>query len=178
MQKSVAAGETTTAQRILSGKVAIVTGSTSGIGLAIARAFAAAGMNVMLNGIGVPDAEEIRALPELRRVRRSRILGRVPLARERLCLDTDADVARERRGKVPLALSTRRWRAGGRHVLVFADAVGRVQACGERNLFACDDAIVIGDAAGGDRIPTAVGDRGRSARARETPSARSRVART
>jgi 3-hydroxybutyrate dehydrogenase len=61
MQKSVAAGETTTDGRVLSGKVAIVTGSTSGIGLDIARAFAEAGMNVMLNGIGVPDAEEIRS---------------------------------------------------------------------------------------------------------------------
>jgi 3-hydroxybutyrate dehydrogenase len=36
----------------LAGKSAIVTGSTSGIGLGIARAFAEAGMNVMLNGFG------------------------------------------------------------------------------------------------------------------------------
>jgi 3-hydroxybutyrate dehydrogenase len=36
----------------LAGKTAIVTGSTSGIGLGIARAFAEAGMNVMLNGFG------------------------------------------------------------------------------------------------------------------------------
>ena len=36
----------------LTGKTAIVTGSTSGIGLGIAQAFAAAGMNVMLNGFG------------------------------------------------------------------------------------------------------------------------------
>ena len=36
----------------LAGKAAIVTGSTSGIGLGIARAFAEAGMNVMLNGLG------------------------------------------------------------------------------------------------------------------------------
>lgn len=41
----------------LSGKSAIVTGSTSGIGLGIARAFAEVGMNVMLNGFG--DATEI-----------------------------------------------------------------------------------------------------------------------
>jgi 3-hydroxybutyrate dehydrogenase len=38
-------------------KAALVTGSTSGIGLAIATAFANAGMDVMLNGLG--DAAEI-----------------------------------------------------------------------------------------------------------------------
>ena len=43
----------------LAGKTAIVTGSTSGIGLGIARAFAAAGMKVMLNGLG--SAGEIEA---------------------------------------------------------------------------------------------------------------------
>jgi 3-hydroxybutyrate dehydrogenase len=41
----------------LKGKIALVTGSTSGIGLATARAFAAEGASVVLNGFG--DAEEI-----------------------------------------------------------------------------------------------------------------------
>lgn len=42
----------------LKGKSAIVTGSTSGIGLAIARALAAEGASVMLNGFGEADAIE------------------------------------------------------------------------------------------------------------------------
>ncbi len=44
------------------GKNAIVTGSTSGIGLGIAQAFAEAGINVMLNGFGeAGEIEGIRA---------------------------------------------------------------------------------------------------------------------
>ena len=44
----------------LQGKVALITGSTSGIGLGIARSLAAAGADVMLNGFG--DAGQIEAL--------------------------------------------------------------------------------------------------------------------
>lgn len=47
---------------MLKDKGAIVTGSTSGIGLSIAEAFAGAGMNVMLNGFGdAAEIEETRA---------------------------------------------------------------------------------------------------------------------
>jgi 3-hydroxybutyrate dehydrogenase len=45
--------------RMLDGKNAIITGSTSGIGLGVAGALASAGANVMLNGFG--PAEDIEA---------------------------------------------------------------------------------------------------------------------
>jgi 3-hydroxybutyrate dehydrogenase len=47
---------TTAAARPLAGKVAVVTGSTSGIGLGIARALATAGAAIVLNGLGPAEA--------------------------------------------------------------------------------------------------------------------------
>ncbi len=44
---------------MLKNKIALVTGSTSGIGLGLARAFAAAGADVMLHGLGDPAAIEL-----------------------------------------------------------------------------------------------------------------------
>jgi 3-hydroxybutyrate dehydrogenase len=50
--------------RPLSGKVAIITGSTSGIGLGIARALAESGAEIVINGLGKPEDIE-RVLAEL-----------------------------------------------------------------------------------------------------------------
>ncbi|MFM2399639.1 MAG: hypothetical protein RL341_1796, partial [Pseudomonadota bacterium] len=44
----------------LSGKTALITGSTSGIGLGVAHALAAQGANIVFNGFG--DAAEIEKL--------------------------------------------------------------------------------------------------------------------
>src|SRR5262245_41307077 len=46
--------------QLLKDKVSLITGSTSGIGLGIARALAGAGSDVVLNGFGKP--EEIEAV--------------------------------------------------------------------------------------------------------------------
>jgi len=46
--------KTITAAPALAGRVSLVTGSTSGIGLGIARALAAAGSEIILNGFGSP----------------------------------------------------------------------------------------------------------------------------
>ncbi|MEM8662681.1 MAG: 3-hydroxybutyrate dehydrogenase [Pseudomonadota bacterium] len=43
---------------MLTGKNAVITGSTSGIGLAYAKALAGAGANVVINGFGAPEAIE------------------------------------------------------------------------------------------------------------------------
>jgi 3-hydroxybutyrate dehydrogenase len=47
--------ENSAARQVLIGKVSLVTGSTSGIGLGIARALAAAGSEIVLNGFGKPE---------------------------------------------------------------------------------------------------------------------------
>ena len=70
----------------LAGKTALVTGSTSGIGLAIAEALAGAGANVMLNGFG-----EAVAIEEIR-TRLSR--GGAKIAHDRADLTKAAEIER------------------------------------------------------------------------------------
>jgi 3-hydroxybutyrate dehydrogenase len=60
MQTMLAPDDAVASIRSLVGKAAIITGSTSGIGLGIARAFAAAGAHVTLKGLPSPDTEATR----------------------------------------------------------------------------------------------------------------------
>jgi 3-hydroxybutyrate dehydrogenase len=72
----------------LSGKTALVTGSTSGIGLAIARALAAEGASLILNGFG--DADAIAALKAELGARHSDADLTDPAAVERMMADAGA----------------------------------------------------------------------------------------
>jgi NAD(P)-dependent dehydrogenase (short-subunit alcohol dehydrogenase family) len=58
-QRQIQLIRTSRGDSMLKGKVAIVTGSTSGIGLGIANELARLGADVVLNGLG--DADEIEA---------------------------------------------------------------------------------------------------------------------
>ena len=60
----------------LKGKAALITGATSGIGLGIARAMAAAGADVMINGFGDAAADRDTAGRHCCRTRRARGLFR------------------------------------------------------------------------------------------------------
>src|SRR5262245_51309723 len=97
--------------RPLSGRVAIVTGSTSGIGLGILEQLAAAGANVAMNGLG--DAGHIEA--ELGRIRQNHGVAAIYLPADlmdpKACAELVASVA-ERLGDVDILVNN----AGIQHV--------------------------------------------------------------
>lgn len=95
----------------LAGKVAVVTGSTSGIGLGIAEALAGAGMRIMLNGLGERDAiEQTRAgLEERHRVRVAYSAADMSRPRD---IVTMIDAARSQLGTVDVLVNN----AGIQHV--------------------------------------------------------------
>jgi 3-hydroxybutyrate dehydrogenase len=96
---------------MLKGHIAVVTGSTSGIGLGIARALAGAGCNIMMNGFGEPAAIE-----ELRRGIESEfgvkaLFNPADLSKAEQCADLIHD-AESRFGKVDILVNN----AGIQHV--------------------------------------------------------------
>jgi 3-hydroxybutyrate dehydrogenase len=79
----------------LKGKIAMITGSTSGIGLGIARGLAAAGADIALNGFG--DAREIEALRQAIEAEHGvrAILAQADISEARACAGMVDGVVRE-----------------------------------------------------------------------------------
>ena len=96
---------------MLKGRVAIVTGSTSGIGLGIARGLAAEGCDIMLNGFGDPcEIEKIRAGIE-KELGVTALYNGADLSKGEQCAQLVAD-AEKRLGKVDILVNN----AGIQHV--------------------------------------------------------------
>jgi 3-hydroxybutyrate dehydrogenase len=96
---------------MLKGRVALVTGSTSGIGLGIARALAREGCNVMMNGFGDPcEIEKLRAGLE-NEFQMTAAYNGADLSKGEQCAQLVAD-AQRRFGKVDILVNN----AGIQHV--------------------------------------------------------------
>ncbi|MCM2281114.1 MAG: 3-hydroxybutyrate dehydrogenase [Bdellovibrionaceae bacterium] len=97
-------------------KVALVTGSTSGIGLGIARALAAAGADIYLHGLGDPSSIK-EVIAQLKGETGARIVhGGQDLSRAEAALEMVAD-AREQLGEIDILVNN----AGIQHVAPVED---------------------------------------------------------
>ncbi len=96
---------------MLKGRIAVVTGSTSGIGLGLARALAAAGCDIMLNGFGDIDAIEgiRRGIEDEFKVKA--LFNGADLSQAQACADLIHD-AEKRFGKLDILVNN----AGIQHV--------------------------------------------------------------
>jgi 3-hydroxybutyrate dehydrogenase len=100
----------------LKGQAAVVTGSTSGIGQALARALAAEGVNVVLNGFGDPDRIEADRA-ELERITGVRVLYHgADMTRPREIADL-VETAHRELGRLDILLNN----AGVQHVAPVED---------------------------------------------------------
>jgi len=96
---------------MLKGRVAVVTGSTSGIGLGVARALAGAGCNIMMNGFGDPaEIEQLRSSVE-KDFGVKALFNGADLSKGEQCADLIKD-AQTRFGKVDILINN----AGIQHV--------------------------------------------------------------
>jgi len=95
----------------LAGRAAIVTGSTSGIGLGIARALAARGADIVLNGLG-PAAEIERTRAAMRREHGVEVLYSPADLSRAEAVGVMVELAVERFGKVDILVNN----AGIQHV--------------------------------------------------------------
>ena len=99
----------------LKGKVAIVTGSTSGIGLGVAKALAGAGADVVLNGLGSED-DNSAAINDVKAIGNRVAFSPANMLRHNQIADMVADAEKEF-GKVDILVSN----AGIQHVAPIED---------------------------------------------------------
>ena len=102
--------------RALAGQVALVTGSTSGIGLAIAKALAEAGADLVLNGFGEPQAIDCacRTLAERHSVRVTHCGADMTKPSEIAAMVRDTEITR---GRLDILVNN----AGVQHVAPIAE---------------------------------------------------------